>query len=416
MPDRARLERLLGGEALRPLRQRLRARYERGATTDAFALGRLTGEERRALEGLLGRLPRSAGSMQLRQSELDQCMARAGLAADLRDALVVLDGPIEERRAQRDATMRAWAALAARESDPRVRALLDEAGTRGLIKRLSNGDAEHAARLLERVHRVIALLPARGMPLARLAATALGDAHALDAGRPETTLVLRACEACAEPVAADDVESAPARDAAREAARLRNRWARLGVTVHELAAPALCLNLEAAGTSPAARLVNAARASGEPLHLSLRVLLRAPPQWNVRDRSVFVCENPTVVAAATERFGADCAPLVCTDGMPAAAQRALLEQLHDAGARLRYHGDFDWPGLGIGNFVMRRCGATPWRFGTGDYVTGVGAGARALEGRRVRALWDTELDQAMQRIGRALDEEAVIDALLSDLG
>jgi hypothetical protein len=38
-----------------------------------------------------------------------------------------------------------------------------------------------------------------------------------------------------------------------------------------------------------------------------------------------------------------------------------------AGGRLRYHGDFDWAGLAIGNFVMREFGAEPWRFKTTDY-------------------------------------------------
>jgi len=38
--------------------------------------------------------------------------------------------------------------------------------------------------------------------------------------------------------------------------------------------------------------------------------------------------------------------------MLAAAQRTLLMQLRRAGATLRYHGDFDWPGIAIGNVVM----------------------------------------------------------------
>ena len=103
---------------------------------------------------------------------------------------------------------------------------------------------------------------------------------------------------------------------------------------------------------------------GEPVHLSLRSLLRRPPTWHVAQRDVFVCENPNIVAIAADRLGAACAPLACTDGMPSAAQQTLLAQLAAAGARLRYHGDFDWPGLVIGNFVMREFGAEPWRFGS----------------------------------------------------
>jgi len=73
------------------------------------------------------------------------------------------------------------------------------------------------------------------------------------------------------------------------------------------------------------------------------------------------------VAIAADCVGARCARLVCTDGIPAAAQRTLLAQLAQAGARLRYHGDFDWAGLRIANHVMRTGQARPWRFMARDY-------------------------------------------------
>jgi uncharacterized protein (TIGR02679 family) len=60
--------------------------------------------------------------------------------------------------------------------------------------------------------------------------------------------------------------------------------------------------------------------------------------------------------------------MICTDGMPAAAQNRLLSQLALAGAQLRYHGDFDWAGLHIGNYVMREYNACPWRFGAADLL------------------------------------------------
>jgi hypothetical protein len=49
------------------------------------------------------------------------------------------------------------------------------------------------------------------------------------------------------------------------------------------------------------------------------------------------------MAIAADGQGACCAPVVGTDGMPAAAQRTLLA--HKAGARLDYHGDTGRPGL-----------------------------------------------------------------------
>jgi hypothetical protein len=49
----------------------------------------------------------------------------------------------------------------------------------------------------------------------------------------------------------------------------------------------------------------------------------------------------------------------------------LLSQLAKARAQLCYHGDFDWPGVRIGNHVMREHGAQSWRFGAADYEAAV---------------------------------------------
>lgn len=62
---------------------------------------------------------------------------------------------------------------------------------------------------------------------------------------------------------------------------------------------------------------------------------------------VGICENPTVLAAA-DTLGPACLPaLVCLQGRPSAAALTLLRGLHDRGASLYYHGDFDWRGLRI---------------------------------------------------------------------
>jgi uncharacterized protein (TIGR02679 family) len=184
------------------------------------------------------------------------------------------------------------------------------------------------------------------------------------------------------------------------------------VLVNELASPVLTLNLVAHAGTPGGRLVEQALASGEPLHLSLRTLVRQPPRWALEGRKVFVCENPAIVAMAADALGKRCAPLVCTDGMPAAAQRTLLSQLASAKASLLYHGDFDWSGVTIGNFIMRAFAATPWRFAAKDYEPDRG---RTLEGRPVIAQWDEALAPKMARHGFALDEEAVVESLLGDL-
>jgi uncharacterized protein (TIGR02679 family) len=158
--------------------------------------------------------------------------------------------------------------------------------------------------------------------------------------------------------------------------------------------------------------------TGEPAYLSLRWLLRAAPAWPVDSRAVFVCENPNLVAIAAERLGTRCAPLVCTDGMPAAAQRTLLQQLVRSGARLRCHADFDWAGVRIANHLLRDAGATAWRMGAADYeaaASTAGAARHALAGAEAEAVWDAQLAPAMRRHGLAIAEEAVADSLLDDL-
>jgi uncharacterized protein (TIGR02679 family) len=110
--------------------------------------------------------------------------------------------------------------------------------------------------------------------------------------------------------------------------------------------------------------------------------------------------------------------MICTDGMPAAAQRCLLSQLAQAEARLCYHGDFDWPGLHIGNYVMREYGAASWRFDATDYVAAVQTASsltQPLDGRAIEASWDEALAAAMRGHGVAIAEEAVVAVLLPDL-
>jgi uncharacterized protein (TIGR02679 family) len=148
------------------------------------------------------------------------------------------------------------------------------------------------------------------------------------------------------------------------------------------------------------------------------ILLRSPPCWTVNGRNVFVCENANLLAIAADELGLHCAPLICTDGMPAAAQRTLLNQLSRAGACLQYHGDFDWPGLRIGNHVMREYSARPWRFGAAEYTAAIASAARPgrqLEGPEVVASWDDALALAMHRHQLSIAEESLAESLLQDL-
>lgn len=155
---------------------------------------------------------------------------------------------------------------------------------------------------------------------------------------------------------------------------------------------------------------------GEPAHITLRAFVRSQPPLDVAGKVISICENPNVVAIVADRLGAAAAPLICTEGMPAAAQRTLLAALAAAGARLRYHGDFDWPGLRIAATVMHLCSAAPWRFTGEDYEALVGQIAGApLAGAPSLSPWDPALASQMRSTGLAIAEEATVDDLLDDL-
>lgn len=419
--DLERLRILLGGDSLGELRQRLRRRFERGITdATPFTLSRLSNPERDALTGLLGLPHRRVSSLRIDPAAFDAALRRAGLAKSLFDALELLDGPIIDRAAQHRAQQQRWQAVVASATQPRLRTLLETHSGLSQLKRLARRDTDVAEQLIVQTQRVLGQLPGAGVPRSQLAADSVGDAHALDSGRPLASLVLSCSDApeLAFTGSAADDHHEPAIVTAGPAQRERDRWAAVGVLVNELARPALVLNLPCLTDTPTGRQL--AHAGGEPAYLSLRSLLRTPARWQVAGRVVSVCENPNLVAIAADRLGARCTPLICTDGMPAAAQRTLLQQLRAAGARLRYHGDFDWPGLRIGNHVMRDFDAISWRFGAQDFreaVLATTSNGRSLPTTtNVEADWDSELAGAMRTHGYSIDEEAVADVLLADLG
>lgn len=417
-----RLRRLLGGAELASLRLRMRRYFERvdnGASGDFLTLTQLSATEHEALALLTGRPSRPSGSARIDVRQLDAALTEAGIAGSLRAALELIDGPIENRVAHRNGIQAQWDNVT-RHGRWHV-ALSDWVVTPAalrLLKRLTRQNPAIAQQLLERADIVLRRLPADGVPLSQLAAETLGNAHALDSGEPTATIILAAWRHLESRQTSgmnslEDNEDNDAQDDCRlPHERIRDIWARSGVLVNELARPVLFLNL------PVADHNVTVGTPGEPAYLSLRKLLRTPPVWAVSGVTVFVCENPNLVAIVADRLGAASAPLVCTDGMPSAAQRTLLTQLQRAGAHLMYHGDFDWPGLQIANHVRRAWQVNLWRFSAKDYevaVTNAPHTRHNLSGACVAASWDPALMLAMQHHGIAIAEESVAANLLEDL-
>ena len=85
---------------------------------------------------------------------------------------------------------------------------------------------------------------------------------------------------------------------------------------------------------------------------------------------------------------------------------------------VRYHGDFDWPGIAIARRIIDH-GAQPWRLGRADYCEAVerlpSDRRLILTGRAEATPWDSELSPAMRTANLAVHEEAIVDLLLADL-
>jgi uncharacterized protein (TIGR02679 family) len=418
-PIEPRLQRLLGGAEYANLRKRLRDRFARapaGEEVESFRIGKLTPDEHALLASLLGRHARYSSSLQVNVGRVDATFRDSGIAMSLRDALELLDGPIANLAETRHASREMWSDVLDGCTHQALVELLRTPKGFGLLKRLSRSRPDVAIELCRRVEATLRRLPANALTRSQLAAEVLGDAHALDSGSPVATLVLsiwrRPIVGTGSDEGFDDPEGETEIESAEGVERVRDVWAKAGVLVNELARPALFLNLPVKGMERYGQF------PGEPVYASLRSLLRAPPVWKVADRKVYVCENPNFLAIAADRWGASCEPLVCTDGMPAAAQRCLLSQLTEAGARLYYHGDFDWAGVRIGNHMMREHRASSWRFDAIDYVSAVKGASelgQKLTGKALRASWDEGLTTVMQLHGLSIAEEALAASLLKDL-
>ncbi len=419
--DTDRLKRLFGKPELTRLIDRLQTRFERGVHSPTLTLPNPELAERKAIASLLGRRIGSGRSIRISLTDLEIIIQQAELAPDLRSAVERLRGPLKNLANEKATEQQTWQAVFETvETEAKQRGIktwLDKLRQDGLLKRLAKGDANNATTLLQQAITVVRQLPGQGQTLSTLAANTLGDAHALDMGRPVATLVKRAIQQTGQ---SDDRN----KDRAESE---RELWASAGILVGgAITSTVLALNLPVSGDSLTGNIIHLASRHGQPLWLTLRQLVHDPAQWQVGGRTIHICENPAVVAAAADRLGTGCAPLVCTYGQPRAAVNHLLSQLQQAGAELVYHGDFDWPGITIANGIMRRFGARPWHFDEEAYKASLregplgdrqaaATGKMALKGKPVNAEWDSGLSKAMKEKKIAIPEERVLELLLKSL-
>ncbi|MFI0235759.1 TIGR02679 family protein [Streptomyces sp. NPDC016845] len=402
--DLERLRRLLGTGELTWFVDRARRRMAREELlTGPVTLTAPSPAQRAAVERLLGRSPGAGRSLSVRFETVDAVLRRSGISPDgLAPALIALGGPVEAVRTAREREDRAWRTAYAPLAELATRAggTLAEWAERlpreGLVRRLSPTPAD-AAAMVGRAVRALQALPAEPpCSLSAFAARVLGDAHALDDGKPLATVLL------------SGVRALTGRDRESGAQGRRSAWAAVGLLKDDVSSTVLTLGLR--GTPALDWHADA----GEPAVLTLRQLSRHPPA--LQHAELRICENPAVLSGAAEAYGQDCPPLVCLQGQPSAAALTLLRQAHSQGITLHYHGDFDWGGVRIAAGLLRHVPWQPWRFRTADYREAAHRpDLPPLTGPPAAAPWDAELAPALRKLGVRVEEETVLDDLLGDL-
>jgi hypothetical protein len=358
---------------LAPLWRAVHSRLSSGRPVGRVRVGPLDAGQQAALADLLGlsRLPGEQPSVSL--ATLDHVLAESvGMPA--REVVAQLIGPLGDRAGDRERAAAQRDGLAG-GSVPRTR---DELGC---------------------ALRVLAELPAPGVPLPVLADQVLGDTHGLDEGTRCAGLVLRALASI------HDVPP-PA-----NAQHRRALWERAGVAGDELSTVALAAGLQPEGSDVAARILRVCTEAGQAAALTLGQLRTA--DWARGPADAWVFENPSVLAMALARFGRRCPPIAVTSGWPSSAVILLLRALRSAGTRLHYHGDFDGEGLRIAAAVVARTGAAPWRMTSADYLRAATHGPPV--GRMSDVPWDGALATHMAAAGITVPEERVAAELLDEI-
>jgi uncharacterized protein (TIGR02679 family) len=399
------------GPEFRRLLERARRALERtgGDLSGSVSLSQPDDAERKAIIGLTGQYRNTrTNRIAVRLADLDRAV-RESTGDGLPELLAVRGGPLRNRPAERsalaglrDAAIHSAEASPLHASHAWYRDWLAEIARDGSLTKLVNqGDRVRLGQAV-RVLECLAGCPGVPVLLPELAAHVTGDTKALNHGTVLSTLVLRALA----------VKSGIGRPAT--AGERRDLWEASDVIVDDLASRVLVLNLPAEGPGLAEWLTGAARL-GVPFYVTLHQLMTLP--LTIRGALVHVCENPAVLRRAAAELGAASAPVLCTEGRPSAAFHQIADAVVSGGGELRYHGDFDWPGLAIASSVMGRHGARPWRMSAADYLAGLPADAEhvRLTGTPQPTPWDPDLGRVMAATGRVLFEESVAEDLLRDL-
>jgi uncharacterized protein (TIGR02679 family) len=386
---------------LAPLWKAVHSRLSSGRPVGRVRMGPLNAGQQAALADLLGlpRLPGERPSVSL--ATLDHVLVEAvGIPA--REVVAMLIGPLGDQAGDRERAAarrdELWAWLGGHpvvRAQPALSPWVSSAQRAGLV----GGSVPRTRDELICALRVLAELPASGLPLPVLADQTLGDTHGLDEGTRCAGLVLRAL--------ASIYDVLPPANAQQR----RALWERAGVADDELSAVVLVAGMQPEGDDVAARILRVCTEAGQAAALTLGQLRTA--DWARGSTNAWVFENPSVLAMALARFGRRCPPIAVTSGWPNSAVILLLQKLSSAGTHLHYHGDFDGEGLRIAAAVVARTGAAPWRMTSADYLRAASHGPPV--GRMSDVPWDAALATHMAETGITVPEERIAAELLDEI-
>lgn len=396
--------------ALLPVWQALRSRLESNGLqlTGTIAVS-VDAELADRLGGLLGRRLTAGRTVRLGLRDLDAALRRSAAQRGLLPVVAELTGgPLRDRPAERESFRsrreQLWAGLDAALVDAGLASADWVEPWSGWLRRggvVARLPPESAASSLRTSVSILAALLADDhapQSLGEFATVHTGSAHGLDNGTVLAALVLRGLAFALDIPAA----STPG--------ERRALWERVGISTDEISGTVLVWALRPPGAGRWAAMMRERADLGLITHLTTHELRRA--RSLVADGTVVhACENPQVLQALATA-GVD-RPVVCVSGNPSTAGALLLDRVP-----VRYHGDFDWPGIAIARRILTR-GAAPWRFGAGDYLEAVdrlsATNRLPLTGRPEPAPWDSQLQAVMAATDVAVHEEALLDVLIGDL-
>jgi uncharacterized protein (TIGR02679 family) len=403
MSRRAELVERFGGD-LTPVFQVVHDRLSRTGSLGAspLILRGLTSVQRRALAAVLGATVPSGEPVRINPNRLQEALGSSRWEATAEEVAVALCGPVVDRRqaaAELDAERAGRLAVLYAHplaADPRITAFVQNRA--GWLLGFTDHDLGIAFDAVERLSH-------DPVPRPVLAARSCGDAHALDDDRPAGSVAMALLWARAGGTGAR----------ATDAESRRALWESAGSELDAVSSSVLVAGLCPSGGDEVAVALRALASVGLEASLTLRQVARLDPCGLGSLGVVHACENPTVLAVASDHFGPRCPPLVCVSGHGSLAARRLLRALTSAGAEVRYHGDLDPAGLVIAAAVFAD-GAVSWRFGAVDYLAAIeDAPTVSVDTDIPDTSWDPALAVAMRAHRRGVHEEALLGVLIADL-